>query len=203
MFNTATKNVEYRNNKKIFYGAMDVNNQPRRELTMTERKMAFMLLWGKGDHGRISPEMRQNVARIFRVHVATINKLWRVTTKKIDEVLKSIGEEYDDATEESIISIAADDDFWAEMKRQSMRGKWKVWNDMRQLKRDVREVPLEKRRTWASLAQQVDVPRSTLHYLYKKGGVFCQHWSPLKPLLTDKQQGQRHHDCEAAPNSGR
>ena len=59
----------------------------------------------------------------------------------------------------------------------------------------VENLGIEKRRTIRDVAEQVGVPKSTLHRLMKQTGFLRPHTSAVKPILTDENKNARVEFC--------
>jgi hypothetical protein len=70
------------------------------------------------------------------------------------------------------------------------RGRKLEW-DRAELRAAVAAVPMSLRTTFSSMGKAIDVPRTTLHYVMNKEGMFCRHSSSLQPHLTEKHMAAR------------
>jgi hypothetical protein len=67
------------------------------------------------------------------------------------------------------------------------RGRRPLW-DRNELRVAVSNVPMGQRTTFSNMSKALNFPKSTLHYLIHKEGLFHRHTSALQPHLTDKHK---------------
>ena len=150
-----------------------------KELTTAQRYAAFCLLFqARVDtvNDTLPKGIFQQVAIKFACDKSTMSRFWREIKQKAEDHNKTLDELLDDT------------DFFC--SRAKERGRSKLYN-RKEVRKDIRNVPLKKRRTFRSLSVAIGVPPSTLHRMTKEEGLLKKHSSALKPTLTEENKVSR------------
>ena len=140
-----------------------------RVLSLDERlKISFDLLSSyEGDrypHGKI-----EQLAQQYRVHRSTISRLGKralEANNNPDNIFAGIASRH---------------------KNSGRRSKY----DIPEISAAVENVELSKRQTIRDVAEQIHVPKSSVHRIMKKTGFLKPHTSAVKPTLTDDNKDAR------------
>ena len=150
--------------------------EKRKELSRGSRQAAYCTLHSHVKDGVLERGVLKTTADMFSVHKSTMGRFWREINKKIADA---------SLTPSDVLSDAS---FFESEKHN--RGRKKKW-DRAQLREAVKEVALSKRGSFRRLSGSVAVPKSTLHRMYKKEGLFRRHTSSLRPFLTEENKVAR------------
>ena len=150
--------------------------EKRKELSRGSRQAAYCTLHSHVKDGVLERGVLKTTADMFSVHKSTMGRFWREINKKIADA---------SLTPSDVLSDAS---FFESEKHN--RGRKKKW-DRAQLREAVKEVALSKRGSFRRLSGSVAVPKSTLHRMYKKEGLFRRHTLSLCPFLTEENKVAR------------
>jgi hypothetical protein len=148
-----------------------------KEMTTASRQAAFMYLHGRCNEGELGHGALAESARLFSVSHRAMALFWREMNKKIDD-------EYLDAED-----VLANTLFFE--NNRNNRGRRHLW-DRNELRVAVSNIAMAKRTTFRNMSKAVNVPKSTLHHLMHKEGLFHRHTSALQPHLTDDELAESH-----------
>ena len=166
----------------IFGNMMRFGNK-KRELTASDRKSAFLLLYNKLENGELKRGSITQVAKLFDCHRSTMTRFWRAQVSKLEEILNNEPGEDGEPVDPS--KFILDLQFYESGK--TSRGRKVKW-DPKIVKAECRKLPLKERKTWRSLSAALHIPLATLHNMYTSGRVFRRHSSSLKPVLTEENK---------------
>ena len=154
----------------IFFPQSTMPGVKSAELSTNNRQSAFLILWTKQDEGRLPPGALQEVANLFSVDRSTIHRLWRALKNKIDVAVNN-----EDGEPTDVETLLCDTTFFE--SGQKSTGRKKKWS-VQASTQEVRNLRLTDRQNFRMLAQNIDIPYTTLRNMMGKGH-FRQHSSPL------------------------
>jgi len=170
----------------------DSDDAPPKRKTMTaaDKKSAYSMMVMLTGEGKPPRAVFSNVAACFSVHRSTCMRLW----KQIQKELENVATDNDNNNDNDVINNnnnkALPDSLFETKTAQRRKGKFK--HDRDEIKRKVKEMPFSKRRRTRQLAAQLEIPQSTIMYIFKQNGsIFKRHSNSLKPKLTDDNQRVR------------
>lgn len=145
-------------------------NVVRRRMNLTDKQVQeiYQELLLKSNKGKQGKRSTTEVVALFNVNRCYVQSIWRKHKK----------------------CRAAGIPVNVYSKRKAACGRPKVTVDLSRIK----TIPLEKRTTIKSLADELGVKKSTLHRLFKEGKI-RRHSNTLKPYLRDDNKKQRLRYC--------
>lgn len=148
------------------------DNRTHKELNQNQRESILQFLLMRYKDNKLNHGAINEAAANFKVHRRTISRLWKRAQQS-----KENGNEV----------------FNVESRKRGRCGPKK--KDFSQQLEKIKDIPLNQRRTLRSLSNAVNVPRTTLHRILKKGNVFKRVSSSIKPSLTDVNKIERAQFC--------
>jgi len=116
-------------------------------------------------------------------------RLWKQIQKELENIATD-NDNDNDVINNNNNNKALPDSLFETKIAQRRKGKFK--HDRDEIKRKVKEIPFSKRRRTRQLAAQLEIPQSTIMYIFKQNGsIFKRHSNSLKPKLTDDNQRVR------------
>ena len=143
----------------------------------------FLMLWSVRVDGRLRRGSMQEMAGFFRVNTCTISRLWREINGKLTLHLTN----HAGMDPEILTNDFLHDKSHFEKTKRSRPLKW----DRAELRPSILRSPYSVRKDWRCLANHLGIPKSTLHDMYTKEGLFKRPKNNLKPALTDFNQAVR------------
>jgi hypothetical protein len=148
-----------------------------KQMTTSSRQSAWNLLYSRVNDGVLEYGAMAETARLFGISANAMALFWREINKKIADNDIDAG------------TIATDTSFFENNRKKS--GRLPKW-DRTELREAVESVPFSKRKTFRCLAQELKIPKSTLHKMCSgKEGLFRRQTSTLKPMLTEQNKAAR------------
>ena len=161
------------------------------ELDGSNRKALFAMLMGHTQDGALKFGSRSLVATKFKVAPSTVGRIYDSIMANIEFFL-SEEEDFD-----GIVNLDKHEIDWRQLpdevfetNRGACCGR-KLLHNREALKQRSRLVPLNKKKTYRSLAKQLGVSHQLVFRLLRKEQVFRRHVSGLKPTLTDANKWWR------------
>jgi hypothetical protein len=161
------------------------------ELTTSNRKAVFAMLLGSVEGGELKHGIKKKVATIFEVAPQTVGRIFESTLSKI-EFFYSANDMFEEQLDLANLKVP-----WSVLPMEvfaSDKGKGTGNNkslDREELKERTRLVPLNKKKTYRSLARQIGVSYSSVFRMLRKEKIFRRHVNKLKPKLTPENEWLR------------
>ena len=133
---------------------------------------AFIFLHSCLNEGELEHGAMAQAARLFSVSHKAMALFWREMNKKIENGNFDVDD------------ILANTLFFENNWKN--RGRKLKWN-----RAELRAAVAALRTTFSSMGKAINVPRTMLHYMMKKEGMFCRHDSSLQPHLTEQHMAVR------------
>lgn len=151
---------------------LKMDNNRTRELHENQRENILHFLLMRYKNNKLNHSAINEAAENFKVHRRTISRLWKRAQQS-----KKDGDEV----------------FNVKSRKRGRCGPKK--KDYSQQLEKIKDLPLNQRRTLRSLSNAVNIPRTTLYRIFKKGEVFKRVSSSIKPILTDENKIRRTQFC--------
>uniref|UniRef100_A0A0A9E0Q7 DUF7769 domain-containing protein n=1 Tax=Arundo donax TaxID=35708 RepID=A0A0A9E0Q7_ARUDO len=146
----------------------------RKNLTNHKRQLIYEALLQRSRNDTLNRNTTTIVAGLFNLNIKQVQAVW----KKVKDC------------------IAAGLPIDVTSKRGKKCGRKNVLIDLSR----VAAIPLDKRTTIRSLAEELHAKKTTLHRLFKEGKL-CRHLNSLKPYLRDDNKKERLQFCACMVHS--
>ena len=154
-------------------------------LSTADRKAIYYMVLSMSEDGVPARGAYAVVASHFSVDPCTVARHF----KKLHANIQADNETAADADNDENNNKKVPDAVFEPKLSQRRKGKYIY--DREVLKERVLAIPFSKRRKQRHLAAQLNMPRSTIHYLLKSQKFFRRHTSAVKPKLTDENKLKR------------
>ena len=170
---------------------MESKDKGYKELTLSDRRAIFSILYMTCKHGKVEHGKKVRVAEQFNVHPRTVNRVWAETCSVMEaHLINEMELERLSLFDQRMLPIINFPDFVFDSAKKGNVGRKKVY-DREVLGERLLNVPLNERGTYRNLASQLDISKDTAKSLVGEG-VIRIHTSALKPFLTDKIKDARY-----------
>jgi hypothetical protein len=162
----------------------------RKNTTAADRAIIFYACKTSMENGHLKNGIFKELASQLGFKPKAISRQWHGMQAKLAPLL-------DNQDENKHNGIILQNRHFLFETDQSKRRKAKYKYDRAELDANIRAIPLKQRQSLRSLAGQVGVPMSTVHYFLKDGtredgeALLKRHVSRLRPTLTDENKVER------------